>query len=332
MSNDEELDDEGMTFWEHLHELRSRLVKMAVAAIIGGSVAWFFKEDILGWLLDPFTRAFIQSLGEAPKIHFPDPAGLFLAYLKVSIVGGIIFALPLIFYQLWAFIAPGLYKKEKQFAIPFVCSSTGLFCGGAFYGMKFAFPLMFGFLLSFASTDKDDAAGMDETSALETAPASTGITLTPGELEGESLADRLRKQQAAEEARKLAAEKKQAEKEAAIQAALDLKPKLQPTIMVGEYIKFVTRLLLLFGLMFQLPVVVFFLSVAGIVNHTHLIKFWRYFIVIAFAVGAIFTPPDLMSQMLFAIPLSLLYVVSIGIAYIFGKKKPKDDKPSPAAS
>lgn len=330
MSTEEELDDEGMTFWEHLDELRSRLVKMVVAAVIGGSIAWFIKEDILGWLLDPFTRAFVQSLGEPPKIHFPDPAGLFLAYLKISIVGGIIFALPLIFYQLWAFIAPGLYKKEKQFALPFVGASTGLFCGGAFYGMKFAFPLMFGFLLSFAA--QQDAEEASETSATQApAGASTGMTVDADALENGTIAERLKRLEAARRATE--EKRKEAEEAAKAKKAADaLQIKLEPTIMVGEYIKFVTRLLLLFGVMFELPVVVFFLSVAGLVNHTHLIKFWRYFIVIAFAVGAIFTPPDLMSQMLFAIPLSLLYVVSIGIAYIFGKKKPKEEEPTAAAS
>jgi sec-independent protein translocase protein TatC len=93
--------------------------------------------------------------------------------------------------------------------------------------------------------------------------------------------------------------------------------------MIGEYIEFLTRMLIAFGAVFEIPVVVFFLSIIGVVNHTHLIKFARYFVVIAFILGAIITPPDPMSQLLLAVPLCVLYIFSIGIAYIFGKKPAK---------
>jgi len=91
-------------------------------------------------------------------------------------------------------------------------------------------------------------------------------------------------------------------------------------VMIGEYIEFLTRMLVAFGAVFEIPVVVFFLSVIGAVNHKQLIKFSRYFIVIAFVVAAIITPPDPMSQLLLAVPLCLLYAFSIGICYIFEKK------------
>lgn len=253
MSKDEEILDEGMTFWEHLEELRSRLLKMLVAAGIGGAAAWFIRERILLWLVKPYRDAWQDlNFNTPPQLNFPDPAGLFIAYLKLSLIGGLVMALPIMFYQLWAFVAPGLYSREKRFAIPFVVASTGLFASGAYFGMTFVFPVAFRYLLGFAGT-----------------------------VEGFQV---------------------------------------NPVIMVEEYINFIARMLLAFGTVFELPVVVFFLSVAGIVNHTHLIKFFRYFIVLAFLIAAVITPPDLMSQFMLAVPLCILYVLSIGIAYLFRKK------------
>ena len=252
-----ELLDEGMTFWEHLDELRSRLVKIVLAALVGALAAWFFREQVLSWLVAPFTSAWeMNGFAERPQLHFPNPAGLFIAYLKISIIAGAVMAMPIIFYQIWAFIAPGLYSREKRYAIPFVVASTGLFVGGAYFGMKVAFPLAFRYLLSYAG----DLPEFD----------------------------------------------------------------IKPTIMVDEYVGFISRMLLAFGAVFELPVLVFFLSVAGLVNHRHLIKFFRYFVVISFVLGALLTPPDLLSQFLLAIPLCGLYGISIGIAWIFARKREKE--------
>jgi sec-independent protein translocase protein TatC len=97
--------------------------------------------------------------------------------------------------------------------------------------------------------------------------------------------------------------------------------KIEPTVMIGDYIEFIALMLAAFGAVFELPVLVFFLAAAKIIDHTHLIKFARYFIVIAFFISAVITPPDVMSQMLLALPLCLLYTVSIGIAWLMGRKK-----------
>ena len=248
-----------MTFWEHLQELRSRIIKMILAFALGAAVAWWFKVELLELVATPFIEGWNQQNGKA-KLHFPHPAALFIAYIKLSVLGGLVLSLPVILYQVWAFVAPGLYAKEKRFAIPFVLASCGLFAGGGYFGWRIAFPMAFQYLLGFAD-------------------------LPPGG-----------------------------------------KFDIEPTVMIGEYIEFLTRMLIAFGAVFEIPVVVFFLSIIGLVNHTHLIKFARYFIVIAFILGAIITPPDPMSQLLLAVPLIILYTFSIGIAYIFGKKPPK---PSP---
>lgn len=314
MSNKEEetLQDEGMTFWEHLAELRTRMLRMAMAAAAGATGAWFYREEILQWLLVPFQEAWVAHFKEEAKIIFTGPADLFLNYLKLSVIAGILVALPIIFYQLWAFIAPGLYKSEKRYAIPFVVSSTGLFVAGAYLGMRFAFPVAFAYLLGFA-TPTVEAPPAEPAATVQTSPSSSASispsanpapagpgevqihTATPGD------ASVIRRQK---------------------------RVLIEANIRVDDYIGFISRMLLAFGAVFELPVVVFFLSVAGIVNHKHLIKFYRYFIVIAFGVAAVITPPDLLSQFMLAVPMVLLYTVSIGIAYIFGKKTPVLPVPS----
>ncbi len=252
-------DELQMTFWEHLEELRGRILKALLAFALGAGISWYFREDVLIWLTTPFINAWSQSITtKAPSLHFPAPASLFIAYLRLSLMSGFIFALPVIFYQVWAFVAPGLYARERRFAIPFVVSSTALFLGGGYFGWKVAFPVAFKYLLDFSGSVRN---------------ASISINI-------------------------------------------------EPTVMIGDYIEFISRMLLAFGAVFELPVLVFFLSVAGIVNHTHLIKFSRYFVVLAFFIAAIITPPDIMSQFLLAIPLCLLYVVSIGIAWAMGRKTP----------
>lgn len=244
-----------MTFWEHLEELRRRIIYMGIAFVVGAAVAWTYREAILAWLTDPFVRAWQKGgLEGKASLHFPAPHSLFVAYIKLALLGGLILSLPIMLYQLWAFISPGLYHREKKLALPFVVSSCGLFAGGAYFGWKFAFPVAFQYLLSFVGPI-----------------AHTSMVV-------------------------------------------------EPTVMVEEYVSFITQMLIVFGIIFELPVLVFFLSVAGIITYRHLIKFARYFIVVAFIIGAVFTPPDPMSQFMVAVPLCVLYFISIGVAWLFGKR------------
>jgi sec-independent protein translocase protein TatC len=260
MSADPE--DHSMTLWEHLEELRSRIIRMALSFLVGAFAAWHFKEKLLDWLSLPYVQAWKHlNPGVPAVINFPSPAAAFLAYVRISAIAGLVFALPLILYQLWAFIAPGLYSREKRFAIPFVVSSCALFAGGAWFGWRFAFPLAFEYLLSFA-----------------------------GKIDNLTIA---------------------------------------PTIMISEYIEFVSHMLLAFGFASELPILVFFLSIAGLVTHKTLISFFRYFIVVAFVISAILTPPDPLSQLMLAVPLCLLYALSIGVAFVFSRRKPASDEEPP---
>lgn len=246
-----------MTFWEHLDELRSRLIRALIAFLIGAGVAWWFKEHLLVILTQPFVEGWNTSDGSRPSLHFPAPASLFLAYVKLSILGGFVLAFPLILYQIWAFVAPGLYSKEKRVAIPFVIASCALFAAGAYFGWRVAFPAAFEYLLGFTEVP-------------------TGSPLV-----------------------------------------------VEPTVMIEEYLEFVIQALLGFGVVFEIPVVVFFLTLVGLIDHTHLIKFGRYFIVVAFVIGAVLTPPDPLSQLLLAGPLCILYGISIGLAWLVSKSRKK---------
>lgn len=247
-----------MTFWEHLAELRSRILRMLLAFAIGTAVAWFFRETLLHWLTTPFIQAWNeQKLTGQAALHFPAPASLFVAYLKLALLGGVVLSLPVMLYQLWSFIAPGLYSGEKRLALPFVFSSCLLFATGGYFGWRVAFPIAFQYLLGFSG---------------------------PVGKEGFEV---------------------------------------KPTVMIGDYIEFVTRMLMAFGAVFELPVLIFFLSLAGLITHRHLIQFARYFVVIAFLLAAIITPPDVTSQFLLAVPLVVLYVVSIGIAWLVDRARAK---------
>ncbi len=248
-----------MTFFEHLEELRGRIVKSVLAIGIGFAIGWVFREPLLAWLTHPFVMAWKAAhLTEAASLHFPAPASLFFAYLKLSFLAGVVFALPVLFYQLWAFIAPGLYAREKRYAFPFVLSSTLLFAGGGYFGWRVAFPIAFRYLLGLSG---------------------------------------------------------------AVSAELTV----SPTVMIDDYLDFVIRMLLAFGVVFELPILAFFLSLSGVITYRHLLRFFRYFVVLAFVVAAIVTPPDIISQLLLAIPLCLLYALSIGLAWLVGRKRTQVD-------
>jgi sec-independent protein translocase protein TatC len=189
-----------------------------------------------------------------------------LAYFKLSLLGGAAIAAPIIFYQVWAFVAPGLYAREKKFVIPFVVCSTGLFIGGGYFGWRLVFPMAFKYLLTFSG----DVSGF--------------------------------------------------------WMFKDIELKVTPTVMMSEYIDFVTRMLLGFGLIFEIPLLLVFLSMAGVINYLHLIRYGRWFVVVAFLVAALLTPPEATSQVMMALPMLVLYGVSILLAYLFGKPPSEEQR------
>jgi sec-independent protein translocase protein TatC len=257
-------DEHTMTFWEHLDELRSRIIRMFLAFLVGSVVGWVFREELMLWLTEPYITAWrAGKLAGSAALHFPAPAALFIAYLQIAVLGGLVLSLPMLLYQLWAFVAPGLYKSEKRLAVPFVVSSCALFAVGGYFCWRLVFPVAFQYLLGFS-----------------------------GPVGGEGFA-------------------------------------VTPTVMVGDYIEFVMRMLIAFGAVFELPILISFMAIAGIVTHRHLIKFFRYFVVVSFIIAAVITPPDVTSQFMLAVPLMALYGLSIGLAWLITRMRAKREAEPP---
>ena len=232
-------------FTAHLEELRNRLIVCFIAVGIGFVVSYGFKERLFQILIRPLIS--VMQPGE--KLIFTGLPEAFFTYLKVAFISGIILATPVILYQFWMFVAPGLYKKEKHLLIPIVVLSSFFFIGGAFFGYFIVFPFGFKFFLGFAT---------------ET---------------------------------------------------------IQPLPSMREYLSFSIKLLLAFGLVFELPLVITFLARLGLVSVDFLKKNRKYALLLFFAGSAVLTPPDVVTQIMMALPLMVLYEISILGAIVFGKEK-----------
>jgi sec-independent protein translocase protein TatC len=263
--------DKLMTFGEHLAELRTRL-KYCMFAVLGGVILCYAIADLLFVVLaQPLVRAWADAGLGTPKLHFANPIEPFFTYMKIALIGGLFVAAPVVFYQLWKFIAPGLYKHEKRYVWPFVTVSALLFMGGAVFGYFVVFPLAFKFFLGFA---RENMGSMEK--------------LLGGR----------------------------------VKFSVSQKFDLTPTIMMGEYFSLVWKLLFAFGLVFELPMLILALVLIGVVDYRGLWRFNRYFIVIAFIVGAILTPgPDVLSQILMSVPLVILYNLSILLAMLVARRR-----------
>ncbi len=248
-------DDVEMGFFEHLAELRKRILRALLGVVPCIGIAWFFVDTILGYLLRPLTEAY-EALNLPTQVHFANPVDPFVAKLQVAAIAGLIFGAPWVFWQIWAFIAPGLYRKERLLAIPFVFFSTLCFSGGACFGYFVVFPAAFRTLLEFGG------------------PLPGGIAFTP-------------------------------------------------TLMIADVLSFVTRMLLAFGAVFEVPVIVTFLAAADLVNYKQLLSFARWWVVVAAVIAAVLTPPDVFSQMTMLVPLVVLYMISVGIAWLIGLRRAK---------
>jgi len=236
------MDETRLPLTEHLAELRTRLFRILLAWVIGSAAAWSYAEGIFGLLLAPA----IAALGEGERtLQAIAPAEIFFTYLKCALLAGFVFALPVVFWQVWAFVAPGLYDSERNTALPFVIVSTVLFAGGAIFGYTQVFPLMFSFFTAFDSEFVKSAWTMQAVFAMT------------------------------------------------------------------------TRMFLAFGVAFELPVVVFFLALTGIVDAPTLWRGTPYAILAVFTVAAVLTPPDWVSQVLLAVPMVGLYLLGVGVAYLF---------------
>jgi sec-independent protein translocase protein TatC len=243
-------DDEKQPFLGHLEELRQRLIASAIAVGVGFGLCYIFSERLFQILIIPLK----ENMPEGDRLIYTNLPEMFFTYLKTALIAGILLVAPFIFYQLWMFIAPGLYKKEKKYVIPFVVFSSILFVGGGLFGYFVVFPFGFKFFLGFANEN------------------------------------------------------------------------VQALPSVKQYFSFAIKLLFAFGIVFELPVVVFFLSKMGLVTPDFLKKKRKYAILLTFVMAAILTPPDVVTQCMMAGPLIILYEIGIIISRFAGKKKETEDE------
>jgi sec-independent protein translocase protein TatC len=261
-------DDARMPFIEHLRELRGRLRNAILGLIVGFAIAYAFKERLFALLAQPLLEVWAEmyasnpAVGE-PEFHFKSLIEPFWTYLSLALWAGIFVSSPLIFHQLWKFVAPGLYKHERRYGVTFALASAVFFLGGAMFCYYLVLPEVYRFLLGYATDNLSQVA-------------------VGGEM---------------------------------IQVAL------KPDLFIFEYMAIARKMLLGFGLIFELPLLIFFLSLVGAVTHRSLWKFNRWWVVLSFVLAAVFTPPDYVSQTMMALPMIVLYNLSIIIAYFITKRR-----------
>ena len=234
----------------HIADLRKRLTISTITVVVMFFACFSFYEPILEWMMAPVKHA----LPVGTSMIAVEIQETFFTAMKVAFFAGFIISLPVIFWQLWLFLAPGLYDHEKKLVVPFVFFATLMFLLGASFAYYIVVPVGFDFLIAFGNSV---------------------VSVLPS---------------------------------------------------IGKYVGFFTKLLIGFGIAFELPVITFFLAKIGLVNDQMLKDFFRYAVVLIFIVAAILTPPDVISQVLMAAPLLILYGVSIYIAKVFNPAQKEEEE------
>jgi sec-independent protein translocase protein TatC len=240
----EESDLPKMSFLEHLEELRKRLFYSAIALFVAFAACWNWADRLFAIIAQPIT----QYLPHGEKLAYTEVTSPFFLYMKVAFFAAIFMASPFILLQLWLFIAPGLYTREKRYALPFILFATLFFVVGGYFGYRTVLPMACKFFIQLGS-------------------------------------------------------------------------QFQQVITVDDYFSFASKLIMGMGLVFETPILIFFLARLGIVTPAFLLQKFKFAVVIIFIIAAVITPtPDMVTQSALAIPMVLLYLLGIGIAYLFGKK------------
>lgn len=275
-----------LPFMEHLVELRKRLIICTIALVIGMGVAWNFSNSLLTFVEKPLTgKTYLTDLKkdvynelkkrypaayqrynlgdqhavpEKPRLlNYSAPLEPFFVQCKISMLAGFILVLPVVFHQVWLFVAPGLTRKEKRMVVPFVSAASLSFCAGAMFFLIVIWPVIINFSLSY------EAAG------------------------------------------------------------------LQSWFNISAYVNFCLRLILMFGVIFELPILALLLARFGIVNYRMLATRRKYALLVSAIVSAFHA--DLITMFVIMVPLYLMYEISIWVTLLFGKKKPKLDLAEAAA-
>jgi sec-independent protein translocase protein TatC len=233
-----------MSFLEHLEELRKRLLVSLIAIAAGFFLCWAYADELFALMQQPLQ----PFLPEGDKLAYTRLTAPFFLYMKVAFFAGLFVAAPVVLLQLWLFVSPGLYKRERRYAIPFIVFGSIFFMAGGYFGWKYLLPATCKF---FLETGRD----------------------------------------------------------------------FKQVVTVDDYFSFASLVILAVGLVFETPIIIFFLSRIGIVTPAFLMQKFKYFILISFVIAAIITPtPDPITQTALAVPMILLYLIGVGISYVFGKK------------
>jgi len=238
--------EKDQNFITHLTEFRKTILRALISLIIGFAVCVFFAKDIYHVLAIPLLRV----LPEGSYFIATHPFEAWITYLKTALFSGFFLAFPFIFLQIWKFVSPGLYKKEKTFTILLVFMTSLFFIGGAIFGYFYVFPYAFEYFTGILTN--------------------TDIVFLP---------------------------------------------------QMNSYLGFSFRLLIAFGIIFELPIILVVLSTSGLVSVKKLVSFQKYMIVLSFVISAILTPPDIITQFLMGLPIILLYELGLLISWIFARKK-----------
>ena len=236
-----------MTFLEHLEELRKRLTYSVIAIGVGFCLAWWKSKELFGWLARPLDQVLPEGQKSLTYLHPTDP---FMLYMKVGLLGGIFIASPAVLYQVWKFISPGLYRKEKRMVFPFLFFTVLLFLTGGWFGYSYAYPAALKFLI--------------------------------GEMGSE----------------------------------------FKSSITIENYFDLTSKIILGLGLVFEIPILIFFLARFGIVTPGFLMRNFRYAVLIIAILAAVLTPtPDMVNMLMFMAPMVGLYLVGVLVAWLFGKPR-----------
>lgn len=240
----DELDSKAQSLYEHLAELRKRLINCVFILLIATGICYGFSEKIFN-----FVRAPISPYLPGGGLIYTGPMDKFIAHLKLALVCGILVSCPFWLYQVWKFIAPGLYAKERKYTMGFIVSGTVLFFLGAVFSYYIALPMAFQFLMTFG-----------------------------GDID-------------------------------------------KPMISIDQYMGFFTQMCLMFGVAFELPLVIVVLGMLGIVSQSFLKKNRRYAVMTISVIAAVITPPDLLSMVMMLVPMVILFEAGVFIVGVFEKKR-----------
>ncbi len=236
--------NESMPFLDHLEELRWRLIKSIASVLIGAVITFYFIDQIIEFLVKP-----TEALKNSMDLQVLKVQGMFMIKWSIALFGGIIISIPVLTFQIWKFVAPGLYIDEKKYIIPLIIFTFLSFLCGLIFAYMIVIPFSLGFFTSVG-------------------------------FEG-----------------------------------------IQNNFSINYYFSFITWLMIGSGLIFELPVIVFILSVIGLLTPAFMRHYRRYAIVIILVLSAFITPPDPVSLVLMSIPLLVLYEVSIGVSWLVNRKK-----------